>query len=134
MPQKHLKKHITTDTRALVEKNDNTEYGLVTKKLGSSRFCVKLNMQNKEVIARVRGKFRHSREKKINWIDINSVVLVGLRDYQDNIVDIIYVYNNDEIRQLKKIGEFVEESIRADSIIDGETPDDDNCGFDFDEI
>ncbi len=135
MPKKNKKQknHPVSVVRKLVEKDDDTEYGLVTKKLGDGRFTVRLNLQNKEVIGRLCGKFRHGGAKKSNWVDINSVVLVGLRDYQDNIVDIVNVYTSDEVRQLKKSGAFVEESVRDDD--DDQTDlDPPQEEFDFGEI
>ncbi len=135
MPKKNKKQknHPVSVVRKLVEKDDDTEYGLVTKKLGDGRFTVRLNLQNKEVIGRLCGKFRHGGAKKSKWVDINSVVLVGLRDYQDNIVDIVNVYTSDEVRQLKKSGAFVEESVRDDD--DDQTDlDPPQEEFDFGEI
>lgn len=126
MPQK--------EQRALLQKEDGSEYGLVTKKLGSGRFSVRLNMQNREVIGRLCGKFRKGSQKAANWVDIDSVVLVGIRDFQEGVVDIIHVYDQNEVRQLKKSGEFVEESVRPDG---GDNTNDnhvDDDPFDFDEI
>jgi len=124
------KKNEVSQKRSMVTKTDDTEYGLITKKLGNCRFSVRLNMQNKEVIGRVRGKFRRGSEKKTNWVDVDSVVLVGIRDFQDGIVDIIHVYDQAEVRQLKKSGEFVEESSRPD----GDAVVEDDMPFDFEEI
>jgi translation initiation factor 1A len=126
MPQK--------EQRALALKGDDTEYGLVTKILGNGRFSVRLNMQNREVIGRLRGKFRKGAAKKANIVSVDSVVLVGIRDFQDNTVDIIHLYDAGEIRQLKKSGEFVEESVRnADNVGQADIPTEDDP-FDFDEI
>lgn len=116
--------------RTLVIKSEDHEYGLVTKKLGNGRFGIKLNISNKEVIGRICGKFRHRKTKKNNWIDIDSVVLVGLRDYQNNIVDIVHVYTPDEVRILKKEGEFFsDEKSRKDDIEQNI-----DIGFDFNSI
>jgi len=120
------------EVRVLLLKDDDTEYGLVTKKLGNGQFSVRLNMQNREVIGRLCGKFRHGPAKKNNLVDVNTVVLVGLRDFQDSKVDIIHVYNAIEARQLRKIGEFVEESIRAETE-DPEEPVED-LPFNFDDL
>ena len=102
MSKKAYKKNIPEKTqRTLLLKDDYTEYGLVTKKLGNGRFSLALHMQNKEVIGRLCGKFRKGAAKFNNWVDVGSVVLVGIRDFQDNTVDIINVYDDREIRQLK---------------------------------
>lgn len=39
---------------------------------------------------------------------MGDIVLVGLRDYQDDKADVILRYNADEARQLKSIGELPE--------------------------
>ena len=118
--------------RKLAEKGDDTNYGMVTKVLGNSHFMVKLNMENKEVYARLCGKFRKGSKKRENFVNVNSVVLVGLRDFEDDKVDIIHVYKPEEVRQLKKSGKYIEESMRdADdthAVIEEDTP------FDFEEI
>jgi translation initiation factor 1A len=121
------------EQRALELKGDDTEYGLVTKVLGNGRFYVRLNMQNREVIGKVRGKFRKGAAKKANMVGVDSVVLVGIRDFQDNTVDIIHVYDAGEIRQLKKSGAFVEESVRPKNDGDTDLPPEDDV-FDFSEI
>lgn len=131
-PKKSVKNIPEKEQRALLKKSDDTEYGLVTKKLGGGRFTVRLNMQNKEVIGRLCGKFRKGAKKATNWVNIDTVVLVGLRDFQDNTVDIVYVYDSGEVRQLRKLGEFVEESVRPET--DGLDIPDEDTAFDFDEI
>ena len=118
--------------RKLAEKGDYTNYGMVTKVLGNCHFMVKLNMENREVYARLCGKFRKGSNKRENFVNLNSVVLVGLRDFEDDKVDIIHVYKPEEVRQLKKSGEYIEESMRdgddTQAVIEEDTP------FDFEEI
>lgn len=128
MPKKDESK---VEQRQLVLKDDNTEYAIVTKKLGNGRFSVRLlNTQNKELIGRLRGKFRHGHQKKENFTDVDTVVLVSIRDFQDSIVDIVHVYKANEVRQLKKKGEFLEdiEEKSSDTLAEDDQP------FDFDEI
>jgi translation initiation factor 1A len=120
-----------SSSRSLILKTSDHEYGVITKKLGNGRFAVKLNITNKEVNARVCGKFRHRKAKKANWVDIDSVVLVGLREFQDDIVDIVHVYTPEEVRQLKRDGEYITETgtREVDDIKDNE-----DLGFDFNSI
>lgn len=114
--------------RKIPEKTDDSEYGLVTKILGGSKFLVKLNMQEKETMCKLRGSLKH---KKINNIEIGSVVLVGIRDFQDDVADIVFVYSSNEARQLIKDGELVLETntVKNDTEDDDFTTDD--AGFDF---
>jgi translation initiation factor 1A len=39
------------------------------------------------------------------WISRGDIVLCGLRDFQDDKVDIIHKYNSDEIHQLQNLCE-----------------------------
>ncbi len=54
-------------------------------------------------MAHIRGKLR----KKV-WMGPGDIVLVSLRDFQDDQCDIIQKYHPDEARQLKSIGELPE--------------------------
>lgn len=51
-------------------------------------------------LCHIRGKLR----KKV-WVNAQDIVLVGLRDYQDDKADIILKYSPDEARNLIKYGE-----------------------------
>ena len=39
------------------------------------------------------------------WIGVGDIVLIGLRDFQDDKADVIMKYTADEARQLKAYGE-----------------------------
>ena len=66
-----------------------------------------------------------------------DIVLVGLRDFQDDKCDIIHKYNADEARNLKNYGELPETArineTAVDLAMEGDGADDD-IGIDFDEI
>lgn len=47
-------------------------------------------------LGHIRGKLK----KKV-WIMTGDIVLVGVRDFQDNRCDVIYKYTPDEVRALK---------------------------------
>ena len=131
MPRKN------NDPRSLLEKPEGTEYGVVTKKLGGSNFSVKLNGDNKEVIARLCGKFKYKSNKKKNHVDVQSIVLVGIRDFQDGKVDLVYLYTAAEVRQLKKLGVLqLDDSLinLNDGLQTNDSNDINNIGFDFDDI
>jgi translation initiation factor 1A len=129
---KKQKNHVPVkEQRSLIKKDDSTNYGIVTKKLGSGRFKIRLNLENKELIGRLRGKFKHGSQKKKNWVEEGTVVLVGIRDFQDDMVDIIHVYDQAEVRILRKENELVEEANREEDetdVVEEETP------FDFEEL
>jgi translation initiation factor 1A len=46
-------------------------------------------------------------QKKV-WINVGDIILISLRDYQDEKADVIYKYNPDEARALKAKGELPE--------------------------
>ena len=95
----------------MLYKDTATEYAIVTKKLGQGCFSVKLNGQQTEYRGRLCGKFRHRSEKRSNFVEVGSVVLVGLRDYETgNVVDIINVYSQEATRLLYKSGELMDEN------------------------
>merc|ERR1712203_32395 len=50
-------------------------------------------------LCHIRGKLR-----KRQWINAQDIILVGLRDYQDQKADVIMKYNSDEARRLKNMG------------------------------
>merc|ERR1712035_177355 len=50
-------------------------------------------------LCHIRGKLR-----KRQWINAQDIILVGLRDYQDQKADVIMKYNSDEARSLKNLG------------------------------
>ena len=63
--------------------------------------------------------------KKI-WISKNDIVLVSLREFQDDKADIIYKYDNSEVRKLKILDELkIEDKIKEEN---------EENFFDFDEI
>lgn len=77
------------------------------------------------------------------WIGVGDIVLIGLRDFQDDKADIIMKYTADEARQLKAYEEIPDNGSalqRASLVVDIEKTDmvdqneDDNCAFDFNEI
>merc|ERR1719480_257126 len=47
-------------------------------------------------LCHIRGKMR----KKV-WVNLGDIVLISLRDYQDQKADVIMKYNSDEARRLK---------------------------------
>ena len=115
--------------RALVLKNDigkDTAYGQVTKLLGSCHFTVSLLGQNKSFCCRICGSI-----KKKQKILVDSIVVVGIRDYQEDKGDIAYVYLHDEIHDLKELKEI---PMNLNAPGDEEESEKEEIEFDFDEI
>ncbi|TKR62524.1 hypothetical protein L596_026466 [Steinernema carpocapsae] len=104
--------------REIIFKEDGQEYAQVVKMLGNGRvtaFC----FDGKQRLCHIRGKMR----KKV-WINCGDIVLVGLRDYQDDKADVILKYMPDEARSLKSKGELPENAIN-------EGEDQDEGGIEF---
>ena len=106
--KKHKKyaRHSDAFTRELIIAEDGQYYALVNKHLGNGRVNVLYIDPDRggiEILATIRGSFR--RRRGANFVSINNIVLISLRDFQSDKCDIIHVYKQEEINQLKKIGE-----------------------------
>ena len=93
------KSSVDIDKRQLLFKEDGQECGLVKNILGGCRVIVK-DTSNTEYIGVIRGKMR----KRV-WINIGDLVLFTTRDFQDNKVDIIHKYLDNEKRRLMDLDE-----------------------------
>eukprot|EP00440_Ansanella_granifera_P060638 gb/GFBE01065722.1/.p1 GENE.gb/GFBE01065722.1/~~gb/GFBE01065722.1/.p1 ORF type:complete len:143 (+),score=63.97 gb/GFBE01065722.1/:1-429(+) len=126
----------TTDKvkKELEFKEDGQEYGQITRMLGNGR-CDVSCFDGVKRLCHIRGKMR----KKV-WCNQGDIVLVSLRDFQDEKGDIITKYTADEARNLKAYGELPDNvKINETDIVDGELSDDgvefdDNNGVDIDNI
>ena len=78
------------------------EYAQVLKMLGNGRLEA-LCFDGEKRLAHIRGKLR----KKV-WINQGDIILLSLRDYQDEKGDVILKYSADEARSLKAYGELPE--------------------------
>eukprot|EP00440_Ansanella_granifera_P030291 gb/GFBE01032912.1/.p1 GENE.gb/GFBE01032912.1/~~gb/GFBE01032912.1/.p1 ORF type:complete len:143 (+),score=58.63 gb/GFBE01032912.1/:1-429(+) len=106
-------------------KEDGQEYGQITRMLGNGR-CDVTCFDGIKRLCHIRGKMR----KKV-WCNQGDIVLVSLRDFQDEKGDIITKYTADEARNLKAYGELPDNvKINETDIVDGELSDD---GVEFDE-
>ena len=78
-------------------------------------------------LAHIRGKLR----KKV-WINNGDIILLSLRDYQDEKGDVLLKYSADEARSLKAYGELpAEAKINETDTYTHEG--DEGIGFEFDE-
>jgi len=119
------KKNSEQVKREIVLKFENTEYGKVTKLMGECNFMVKC-FDKIERMCHLRKGI-----KKDERVLLNSLVLIGLRDYQETKGDIIYVYNRQQELELKKMGEVDIEEEKCEFFGDEKS---DNVVFDFNEI
>jgi len=111
------------EKRELVFKEEGQEYAQVTKMLGNGRLEA-VCFDGTKRLCHIRGKLR----KKV-WINTSDIILIGLRDYQDNKADVILKYTPDEARNLKAYGE-LPESVNINDALGGGEDMDDNITFD----
>jgi len=84
----------------------------VTKALGNGMLEIRTN-DDVRLIGHIRNKFR-GKQKRHNMINVNAVVLIGLREWETPIknCDILTIYDSNQVEQLKNIP-----SIKIDYII-----------------
>jgi len=105
---KKAKNHVVVTEAPLELKTDDQSYACITKLLGHGRvYC---NVYSVELIegspsfkANERlGIIRGAMRKKKQWVKNGDIVIVSIRDYQDDKVDILYVYSHDNAKKLMK--------------------------------
>jgi translation initiation factor 1A len=114
------------EKRELTFKEDGQEYAQVLKMLGNGRLDAQCFDGTKR-LAHIRGKLR----KKV-WINQGDIILLSLRDYQDDKGDVILKYSADEARSLKAYGELPENAKINETDTYGPEGDDGNVEFDED--
>ncbi|KAK9478385.1 nucleic acid-binding protein [Lipomyces japonicus] len=113
------------EKRELIFKEDGQEYAQVTKMLGNGRIEAQC-FDGERRLAHIRGKMR----KKV-WINQGDIILLSLREFQDDQADVILKYNADEARSLKTYGELPETAKINETDTYGHEGDEE-CNFEFD--
>jgi translation initiation factor 1A len=124
---KKMKKGGSNMTERTLELKDNEdpsqEYCQISKALGNGRYEAKF-FDGHIRMAHAAGRLKR---KKI-FVNTGDVVVVSLREFQDDKCDIIYVYKQTEIKQLKKLGQ-IPMDVSEESAEQKEV----DTGFDFEE-
>ena len=110
-----------TFTRQLVTKDDDDDdlqYAKVVKVLGNGRYTV-FCFDNKERLAHIRGSLR----RRSRFVVVDAILLVSLREFQDDKCDIVHIYNHDEKMVLERKGHIPTSEV---------TGEEDEFGFFFD--
>ena len=84
-----------TQNDLILKSGKEQDYGKIEKILGNGRF----NLLCNDKITRlgiIRGKMR-----KRNWVNMGSIVLYSIREYEKDKVDIIHVYSNSVLKMLE---------------------------------
>lgn len=115
------------EKRELILKEDGQEYAQVLRMLGNGRvsaYC----FDGKERLCHICGRMR----KKV-WINAGDIVLVSLRDFQDDKADVIMKYTVEEARRLKSQGE-LPDSTQINTTDTTGPGEDDDVPFDFEDL
>lgn len=146
--KKQARKHAggSSSNALRVSESSMEIYACVTKMSGGNLCRVVAqhgNAKLEDLRCHIGGKFR-GRNKRNNFLTQGSWVLVGLRDWENPVsnCDLLYVYELDEIDQLKNlpginlkhvVSEIKSQSNNYDDEEPEETTLDDDCGFAFSE-
>jgi translation initiation factor 1A len=113
-------------------------YGQVVKVLGDCNFTVRCfmekEMDDENGIGHEKELLCHLRKsaKKKGRVEVNSIVLVGLRDFQEGKGDILHTYHVDQAKLLVREGR-LPNTKTANNF--GETnEEEEDIGIDFDDI
>jgi len=89
-----------------ISKTNEQEYALIEKVLGGGRFSV-ITPDNKKRIGISRGRMfsRNGKVKDRNLMTPGNLVLLSLRDFQDDKADILLFYTKDQVDLLVEYGE-----------------------------
>lgn len=87
--------------RAFVEIEEGQQYAIVQDLLGNGRVNV-VTEEGKVRMARIRGSMRKYTHKVI--IDRGDLVLVALRDFGDDKVDLFHKYSTEDVSYLQRHG------------------------------
>lgn len=91
------RQHVNKSRELVLNKAGETDYAMVTKMLGNKRVEVIIFSSGKHIQCKIAGHVR-------TWVTKDDIVLVGLRDFQEDRADVIHKYTNDEARKLIKSG------------------------------
>lgn len=93
------KKHDEERKKDVFLKEEGQEYAKVIKREGGPILSLKLYSGNS-----VKGTIRGSMRRRC-WITAGDIVLVGLRDFQEEKVDVIHKYSDNDARELIEKGQ-----------------------------
>lgn len=96
---KNGKKRTNRDekNRGVIEPGEDQEYGIVQEFVGNGRLRT-LCTDGKIRLARIRGNMRKSTHKVL--IEKGDLILISLRDFEEDKVDIIHKYTHEEANNL----------------------------------
>jgi initiation factor 1A len=108
-------------------------YGQVVKVLGECNFTVRCFIEKEKEKENTTELLCHLRKsaKKMGRVEVESIVLIGLRDFQESKGDILYTYHVDQAKLLRREGHIPK--TKTGNEFD-EVKEEEDSGFDFNEI
>ena len=111
----------------LPQKVDGTVYGQTVRILGDCNFTI-LCFDGRERMCHLRKAARKGEK-----ICVDAIVLVGLREYQDDKGDIVHVYTKDQTSQLRNMKAIPTKISSGDDTVKDNSGEEET-GFDFEDI
>lgn len=106
---------VDDSNRVLLFKEAGQDYAVVKDLLGSGRCrCVFSDDNKTERLCIIRGNMR---KRSVHRIHKGDLVLVSLRDFQDDKADIIHLYTPSEVRSLVAYNE-IEQSLTTSGLVE----------------
>ena len=91
--------------KLILADSDDQEYAQVIKLLGNARLqakCFKKNKTTGEFTSKTRICLIRGKMRKRVWINNNDMILVSLREFDDDKGDVIHKYEDNETKKLMK--------------------------------
>jgi|688.fasta_scaffold432196_1 translation initiation factor 1A len=125
---KNKNKNKNNDDKMILKNPDDLqEYAHVLRALGNKRFEVYC-FDGKKRLAHVRGSLRKT------MVKVDNIVLVSLRDFQDNKCDILHIYNPKDVEYLKNKNEITISKNENEDVFEFDYKDEDEDEINIDEI
>ena len=112
--------------RPLEFKDSEQDYAIILDRKGGPIVTLKCFETGEEKLGVIRGTMR-----KREWLSSGNIVLVGLRDFQKDKVDILMKYNDEEVRKLIQYGELTNNFVNSKNSLEDDFTD---IGFEFKSI
>ena len=97
--------HAQTSRDLVLAEGELQHYGIASQVLGSGRFRVVSYNDGKTYLGIIRGSM-HKRA----FVNLGDTVLIALRSFQDDKVDICGVYTAEEVKRLRQMEQIPRES------------------------
>ena len=91
----------SVEKREVEKKREGEEYGYVKEMKGGSECIVTMIKGEREMRCKIGGKFR-GRNKRSNYIEKGTMLIIGERSWEEGRADVIYVYDKEEKERMRE--------------------------------